>query len=125
MIIVDTSIWVEHFRGQDTPLDDLILQEQILLHPFVRGELILHGLPKKGKVRETIDELASAPVGTPDEASAFIEWAKLAGTGVGYVDSHLLLSARLVADGWVLTRDTNLHAQAVRLGVAYDGAATS
>ena len=119
MIIVDTSIWVEHLRGNDTALDMLLGIAPLLLHPFVRGELLLHGLPHKGKVRETIDALAPAPVGTPEEASAFIEWSKLAGTGVGYVDTHLLLSARLVAEGSVLTRDKKLHAQAERLGIAY------
>lgn len=120
MIIVDTSIWVDYIRGIDTPLVKLIGSVRLLLHPYVRGELLLNGLPKRGDVRETIDELAPAPVGTPDEAAAFIEWAKLAGTGVGYVGSHLLLSARLVVNGLVLTRDNRLHKQVTRLGVAFD-----
>ncbi|MEO7635159.1 MAG: VapC toxin family PIN domain ribonuclease [Sphingomicrobium sp.] len=122
MIIVNTSIWVEYFRGKDTPLDALIGDAPILLHPFVRGELLLHGLPKKGAVRETMDELPPAPVGSPEEASAFIEWAKLAGTGIDYVDTHLLLSARLFDQGSLLTRDKKLLAQATRLGVAFTAA---
>ena len=120
MIIVDTSIWVAHFRGNDTPLKTPIVSTKVLLHPYVRGELLLHGLPRKGEVREVIDRLALAPLATPDEAAAFIVWAKLMGTGVGYVDAHLLLSARFVVGGVVLTRDHDLHKQATRLGVAFD-----
>lgn len=97
----------------------LIADEAVLLHPFVLGELILSGIPAKGEVARTLRELATAPVGSTDEANAFIEWAELAGTGVGLVDSHLLLSARLIEKGTVLTRDNNLRAQADRLNVSY------
>lgn len=98
----------------------LIADEEVLLHPFVLGELLLSGIPTKGEVVQTLRELAAAPVGSPDEANAFIEWAELAGTGVGFVDSHLLLSARLVATGSVLTRDKNLQTQAKRLNISHD-----
>ena len=119
MIIVDTSIWVDHFRRDDPTLRALISDEDVLLHPYVFGELLLAGLPAKAEISRILLELAVAPVGSSDEANAFIEWASLAGTGVGYVDVHLLLSARHVADGRVLTRDRRLQEQAERLGVNY------
>ena len=121
MIVIDTSIWVDHFRREDDALKALIADGVAMLHPFVLGELLLGGLPGRSEVTQLLRELAPAPLGTPEEAAALIEWGKLAGTGVGYVDSHLLLSARLIESGMLLTGDRNLHAQAARLGVAYDG----
>jgi predicted nucleic acid-binding protein len=90
-----------------------------LLHPFVLGELLLGGLPRDGKEWEQLNALARAPVADPSEVNAFITWAKLTGTGIGYVDTHLLLAAKLIPDGQLLTRDNKLRAQAERLGVAH------
>lgn len=119
MIVVDTSIWVEHIRGKDTPLDGLLGSARVFLHPFVHGELLLHALPQNGPIREALDELDAAPVGSNEEVAAFILWAGLANKGIGYVDTHLLVSARMLPGGKLLTLDKNLHAQAVRLEVAY------
>jgi predicted nucleic acid-binding protein len=119
VIIVDTSIWVEHIRGGKTPLRKLLDSARVLLHPFVFGELLLHGLPRRGSLSTSLSELEAPPVATPEEAAAFIIWAKLAGTGVGYVDTHLLVSARMLPAGKLLTRDNKLRTQAQRLGVAY------
>ena len=119
MIVVDTSIWVEHLRGSDTPLEALLGAVPVLLHPFVRGELLLHGLPEKGPVREAMDRLDVAPLASTDEVAAFIVWAGLTNTGIGYVDTHLLVSARMLPAGKVLTLDRRLQTQAKRLGVAF------
>jgi predicted nucleic acid-binding protein len=119
MIIVDTSVWIDQIRGLPTPLDELLGTGQIALHPFVLGELLLNGLPKSSTFVTELIDLPEAPVASAKEVAAFIVWAKLAGTGVGYVDTHLLMSARLMIDGRVLTRDGNLHSQAERLDVAY------
>ena len=118
MIIIDTSIWVDHLRGIDSPLDEILGSGVELLHPFVYGELLLNGLPKRGAFAERLDALNPAPVAAPADVAAFIIWAKLAGAGVGYVDTHLLASAKLCA-GSVMTKDVNLSIQAARLGVAY------
>ena len=119
MIIPDTSVWVDFFRGKDSLLDaPHVAALSWLLHPFVYGELLLGGLPASRRVREKLASLESAPVAQSSEATTFIQWAGLAGTGVGFVDANLLLSARL-ASAKVITLDRNLHAQAERLGVAY------
>ena len=118
MIIVDTSVWIDHLRGIDSPLDEILGSGIELLHPFVYGELLLNGLPKRGAFAGRLDALKPAPVAAPADVAAFIIWAKLTGTGVGYVDTHLLVSAKLCA-GSVMTNDGNLSIQAKRLGVAY------
>ncbi len=119
MIVVDTSVWVDHFKGIATALEDVLQQELEVLHPFVFGELLLGGLPGGGVQRSALEQAAPAVVASAKEVAAFITWAKLAGTGVGYVDVHLLVSAKL-GGGHLLTSDGKLHAQAERLGVAFN-----
>lgn len=100
-------------------MQELIAESKIMLHPYVYGELLLGGLPNKGIAAQQLLKLARSPVASASEAAAFIEWAELSGTGIGYVDSHLLVSAKLVASGTVFTRDKKLRIQAERLGLAY------
>lgn len=120
MIIVDTSIWVSHIQGKLTPLDDILGEGSVLLHPFVLGELLLNGLPKRGPFSvESLEEYSQAPVASAVEVASFIQWAKLAGTGVGYVDAHLLVSARLLPKGSIMTLDNDLQDQAERFDLAY------
>lgn len=118
MIVVDTSVWVDWFRGLDSPLDVILQRGRALIHPFVLGELKLGGLPKRGLIQLDWPEIARAPVGSPLEVDAFIDAADLCGTGLGYVDVHLLVSARLAA-GTLLTLDQRLHSQAERLGSGF------
>ncbi|MEP6784937.1 MAG: VapC toxin family PIN domain ribonuclease [Sphingomonadales bacterium] len=104
-----------------TPVEGLLGQGRIVLHPFVFGELLLNGLPKSGPFSASaFATYAVAPLATTPEVAAFIQWAKLSGKGVGYVDTHLLISARYLPDGKLLTSDNDLRAQAERLGVAYE-----
>ena len=120
MILIDTSVWVAHFRGADTPLAaGPVPGTQWLLHPFVLGELALGGLPKDRELLQQLARLRPADLAEPAEVTAFIQWGELAGTGVGYVDAHLLVSARLMS-GSLMTRDKHLLAQAIRFGLAYE-----
>ena len=119
MILVDTSTWIDHARGRDTVLDRVLGSGRILLHPFVWGELLLNGLPREGAMASTLLELPLAPVASTTEAAAFIGWARLTGTGLGYVDAHLLVSAKLAPGGQIVTEDQKLRAQAQRLRLAY------
>ncbi|MEO5973329.1 MAG: PIN domain-containing protein [Sphingomicrobium sp.] len=119
MILIDTSVWVDHFRRPEPTLAALIADGDIALHPFTFGELLLGGLPGGGEVAKLLLSLSQAPVASAQETAAFIAWAKLSRTGVGYVDTHLLMSARLIPLGRLMTRDKRLHAQAERLGIAF------
>jgi predicted nucleic acid-binding protein len=118
VIVVDTSVWIDHIRGIPTPLTNLFGQGRIGLHPFVMGELLLNGLPRNSQFASDLADLPEAPSASPSEVAAFIVWAKLTSNGVGYVDAHLLVSATLTT-GSVMTNDKNLVAQAERLGIAY------
>ena len=118
MIVIDTSAWIEHFRGRDTAIPDLLENGLGLLHSSVLGELLLSGLPRNDAVTKELDDLPRAPLAMPDEVYALIESAGLAGTGVGYVDAHLLASAAM-AEAQLLTHDKRLLEQAERLGIAY------
>jgi predicted nucleic acid-binding protein len=119
LILFDTSIWVDHFRRRDPRLAAMIVDEEVVCHPFVLGELLLGGLPANSEAGELLYELPVPHVASPGEAETFIIENRLSGTGIGYVDAHLLLSARLTYSGQVLTRDKHLHEQAERLGLAY------
>lgn len=120
MIIADTSVWIDHIRGLDTPMEDLLGQSRIALHAFVLGELKLNGLPKRGPFSlASFLKIRPAPIASPAEVAAFIDWAELAGKGVGYVDAHLLLAARMTAGASLLTTDRNLKVQAQRFGIDY------
>lgn len=119
MIIVDTSVWVDHFRRPDKRLGDLLDENAVMLHPFVLGELLLGGMPADSEAAVALRIIPQAPLATAAEIATFITRAMLAGTGVGYVDTHLLVSARLLSTGRVLTKDKNLQAQAARLRVSY------
>lgn len=117
MIVVDTSVWIDHLRGRATPIPLLTQTKSALIHPYVLGELALGGLAPD--IYGELQELPPAPVASVAEVAALIRWAGLVGTGIGYVDAHLLVSARLFPDGRLLTSDRTLRAQAKRLNLAF------
>ena len=117
MIVADTMVWADFISHGDDGLLDLLEREATLMHPYVRGELSLGNLANRVVVLTDLDKLPAAPVARHDEVLGLIENARLFGTGVGFVDVHLLASTLLVADGRLWTRDRRLHAAAERLGL--------
>lgn len=119
MILPDTNIWIDHLRRPDADFTSLLLRKQVRLHPFVLGEMAL-GL--QGPARRFIElfaEVRQPAVASPAEMFEFIESRELRGTGIGYVDAHLLAATILGAGDQLWTRDKRLRKQAERLGVAY------
>ena len=117
MILVDTSIWVAHFKGMPdaSRLPDLLLEEDILTHPHVIGELVLGGLA--AEPRALLQKLPAAQLARDEEVLIMVDQHDLAGRGIGWVDAHLLASARL-GGAAIWTRDASLAAVADALGLS-------
>jgi len=118
VILVDTSIWVDHLRGVDNGLTGFLDAGMVLTHPFVIGELALGNLAAREIVLSSLSDLPRAVLATDAEVLHFIDRHVLSGRGVGYVDIHLLAAARLTAGTELWTRDKRLHSIAVQLGLA-------
>ena len=122
MIIVDTSIWIDQLYAPDAQFAELLYRQIVVIHPYVIGEILLGSLRDRVAVRTQLLALDQAPVAEPREILNLIESTTLYGSGIGYVDAHLLASALLLLGGRVLTRDRRLHAAAERLGIAFAAA---
>jgi predicted nucleic acid-binding protein len=120
MILVDTSVWVDHLRAGDERLADLLDSSHVLAHPFVIGELACGNLRERTDVLRLLNDLPQAPVASQEEALHFIERNKLMGQGIGYIDAHLLASAALADTALIWTRDKRLHKIARMLKLAAD-----
>ena len=117
MILVDTSVWVDHLRAGDKALAALLDAAAVLVHPFVIGELALGNLRQREIVLNALADLPHASVATDVEVLHFIDRHALFGRGVGYVDAHLLAAAKLTAGAELWTKDKRLHGIAVELGL--------
>ena len=117
MILVDTSIWIDHLRSGSRNLELLLNNNQVLLHPFVLGELACGNLDRRTEVLALLGNLPAAPVATEAEVLFFIEQHRLMGKGIGYIDVHLLASVLLAKSGSLLTRDKRLGKIAAELAL--------
>jgi predicted nucleic acid-binding protein len=118
VILADSSVWVAHFRTPDPSLVARLEAREILGHPFVIGELAMGNLSQRRATLRFLGELPNAIVASHDEVMNLIERDRFNGLGVGYVDAHLLASARLTPDARLWTRDQRLGGLAARLGVS-------
>ncbi len=118
MILVDTSIWIDHLARGNDRLAILLDRDDVLMHPFILGELAVGTLGDRKAILSFLNGLALAEVAEDDEVMAFIETKSLFGRGIGYVDAHLLASARLSEGTSFWTRDKRLQVAAERLGIA-------
>jgi len=121
VILVDTSVWVDHLRMTDPVLVDLLEKENVLVHPFVIGELACGNIRNRTEVLDLLQRLPMAPSATDDEVLALIDRHKLMAKGIGLIDVHLLASSALAADTSLWTGDKQLSAAADRLGLGFRG----
>ena len=119
MILVDTSVWVDHLRAGDDGLVALLEEGRVLVHPFVIGEIACGILAARAETLDLLTNMPAAPCAEHHEVLVFIEQHRLYGRGVGYVDAHLLASVALVPGALFWTRDRRLHSTAAALGCAY------
>jgi predicted nucleic acid-binding protein len=123
LILVDTSVWVDHLRSGEAQLADLLERAQVVMHPFVVGEIACGSLRDRSPVLELLQDLPAASVAEGEEVLGFSECHVLHGKGIGYVDVHLLASVALTEGTTLWTRDKRLREAAQGLGWAFQDAA--
>jgi predicted nucleic acid-binding protein len=118
LILVDTSVWIDHLRADNALLARLLNSGRVLTHPFVIGELALGYMRRREAVLAALSDLPRAEVATDAEVLSFIASQALVGRGIGYVDVHLLAAVRLAAGAELWTKDNRLRRVAEELGLA-------
>ncbi len=116
MILVDTSVWVDHLRWGLPRLATRLQEGEVLIHPWVMGEIACGNLRHRRKVLSLLQGLPAAVVASDEEVLLLIEREQLMGRGIGYVDVHLLASARL-SRCLLWTQDRSLAAVAEEQGL--------
>lgn len=120
MILVDTSVWIEHLRIGEESLATLLNGSRVLTHPFVIGELACGNLRNRTEVLKLLKGLPQAPVASQDEVLFFVESNELMGQGIGFIDAHLLAATAMFAASRLWTLDKRLGRVAAKLDVAYE-----
>ena len=118
MILLDTSVWVDHLRLDDALVVQVLESGQGAAHAFVIGELACGNLKSRASVIGLLQALPQVPTATDDEVLYFIDKHELMGRGIGYVDAHLL-AASTISGSLLWTRDKRLRGIATEQGVAY------
>jgi predicted nucleic acid-binding protein len=119
VILVDTSVWVDHLRGTNPGLVQVLERGAVLAHPWVIGELALGRLRHREEILGLLGRLPQAVTATPAEVLVLIERESLYGIGIGFVDAQLLAATRLTPEAELWTRDRHLREAASRFGCAF------
>ncbi|MBT3603724.1 MAG: type II toxin-antitoxin system VapC family toxin [Candidatus Latescibacteria bacterium] len=118
MILVDTSIWITYLRSGDTRLQNLLINGEVACHPFIIGELACGNLQNRQAFLSLLQDLPQTNTVDQQEILYFIEIHQLMGLGIGFIDIHLLASAKLSRMP-LWTSDRRLKAAAQNLSVAF------
>ena len=117
MVLVDTSVWVDHLRRGNPGLVDQLDKAAVLCHPFVVGELACGNLTNRAEILRLLQALPSAPLAEQEEVLHLLDKKRLFGHGLGWVDTHLLASARLMkCPLWTLDKALSTAAEELNLG---------
>ena len=117
MILADTSVWVDYFRKDLPELGECLQRGEVVMHPFVVGELACGNFSNRDETLELLQQLRAVTVAEHAEVKSFIRAQKLHGRGIGYVDVHLLAAAAIErCQLWTL--DKRLNALATSMGIA-------
>lgn len=119
MILPDTAVWIDHVHHRDETLAALLKAGKVVVHAFVVGEIALGPMKRYDEILEALLTLPTAPLATDEDVRFMIKRHAIMGTGIGYVDAHLLASALLLPGASIWTRDKRLNAVAERMGVAW------
>lgn len=118
MVLVDTSVWIEHLRKASAKLANFLENGDVAIHPFVVGELACGTLKNRSEILALLHALPEAPCAADDEVLFFIERHSLAGKGLGLIDVHLLASSQM-GEIPIWTKDKRLRLAAETLGIYF------
>ena len=118
-VLVDTSVWVDHFRHGNEALVDLLMLDLVIAHPLVLGEIACGTPPNRVQTLADLDGLQQARQASVREVMAFVERERLFGLGCGLVDMLLLTSTLMTPGIKLWTLDKRLCALAERFGVTH------
>jgi predicted nucleic acid-binding protein len=121
VILADTSVWITHFRQSDRRLVTLLNRGDVVMHPFVLGELAMGNLAPRQVILATLGHLPAAATATDEEVLAFLAGQRLFGQGIGYIDAHLLAAVKLAPVTRLWTFDKRLDAAAAWLNLDWRG----
>ena len=119
MILIDTSVWIEHLKGKTEVVEYLLGGSEVLIHPFVIGEIACGNFTNRGEILSMLQKLPALSVTDDSLVLYFIEQNQLSGLGIGYIDAHLLASVVLEPPTRVLTLDKRFRAAAEAMQLAY------
>ncbi|WHO39564.1 type II toxin-antitoxin system VapC family toxin [Sphingobium sp. AP49] len=117
MILADSSIWIDHLRDTDRDMAAMLNAGRILTHPFIIGEIALGSMRNRRTILHMLRRLPEVVQARNAEVDMLIEQIPLFNLGIGYIDAHLLVSARLTPGSSIWTRDRRLLQAAALLGV--------
>jgi hypothetical protein len=120
MILVDTSVWIDHLRFVDENLVALLESGQVVNHHFVTGELACGNLQNRELILKMLKSLPQALTATEEEVLYFMEQQQLMGQGLGYIDFHLLTATALTPSTLLWTRDKQLIEAAISMNLIYN-----
>ena len=118
IVLVDTSVWVDHLRNDNERLRLMLESGEVLTHPFIIGELACGNLRNRNEILSLLEALPCAAIGQHEEVLLLVSERSLYGKGLGWIDMHLIASA-LIHDCSLWTLDKSLHRAAVKSGIAH------
>ena len=118
MVLVDTSVWINHLRNKDQHLEELLLEGEVVCHPHIIGELACGNIKNRHEIISLLQALPQTPLVDFQEFFYFIDQNQLHGNGIGFVDIHLLASAKL-GHVFLWTADKRLKAASAALTIEY------
>jgi predicted nucleic acid-binding protein len=119
MVLVDSSVWIDHLRKPILEFYELLERNNVLAHPLLIGEIAMGSLKNRAPFLQSLSELPMAILAREEEVLRMVENEALHGLGIGYIDAHLLAATRLTSDAELWTRDKRLDSIAEALGLRY------
>lgn len=125
MILVDSSVWIDHFRKENNELSELLAirsqntEREIISHPYIVGEIVLGSIPSRNLTLKLVDSLRSVKIASISQFRSFVEDRKLYSAGLNFVDCHVLLATKLSPNTKLWTFDKRLADKAYSMSILY------